>query len=436
MHYFKDKKITVMGLGLLGRSVADIQYLVKHGAIVTVTDLKNKDQLQNSIDRLRDLDVVYHLAGHRYEDFENCDLVLKSAGISLSNPYILHAKKNNIRVAMDEELFMELKDPSIVTVGVTGTRGKTTTTYMISHILKHCGKIVYDGGNIDNTATLPLLDIVKKDEIVVLELSSWQLQGFHESRISPNIAIITNFYPDHLNYYDSLEQYWFDKTAIYQYQNPASYDICIASASLKELIKDAPCKPIFISLDTQHSQLLPELYTPGIHTKENAILAFCVAQELGCQNEKIGEALAKFKGPHGRLEHLQDYVGRIVYNDNSSTTPDATLMALNALEGPIVLLVGGTAKVSDYQKLANVINERSIRICALQEKDTHLLTQLVNPALISWCDNPSDWIDNAFGLSKAGDTILLSPAFASFGAFFANVYEREGRFLEDLKRYI
>src|SRR3989344_3946902 len=206
------------------------------GAKLLVTDLKSREELQSSLLRLKRFrGIQYVLGRHRLEDFRNRDLILKAAGVPLDSPYIAEARKNGIPIEMDESLFMKLAPP-ITTVGVTGTRGKTTTTQLIYEMIRASGRRVHLGGNIPGVATLPLLGRVKTGEAVVMELSSWQLQGFGENRISPNIAVFTNFLDDHLNYYrGDRDAYWRDKAQIFLHQKAG--DVVIAEPGVARRIR-------------------------------------------------------------------------------------------------------------------------------------------------------------------------------------------------------
>lgn len=234
--YFKGKKVTVLGLGLLGKLIGDIQFLSKQGALLTVTDLKTKKELAPSLKLLRGYkNIIYVLGKHELKDFENRDFILKGQGTRLDSPYILHARKNNIPIEMDEVLFLKLAPPLTV-IGITGTRGKTYTTELIYHILRKAGKRVHLGGNIKGTAALPLLSKVKKGDYVVFELSSWQLQGFGEAEISPHVAVFTSFMPDHMNYYDgNIKKYFKDKSYIFSNQTPR--DILVVRPDVLPRIK-------------------------------------------------------------------------------------------------------------------------------------------------------------------------------------------------------
>jgi len=233
--FFKGKRITMLGLGLLGRGLNDAKFFAECGAELTITDLKTKEQLEPTLKKLAKYkNIKYVLGEHRLEDFRNRDFVLKAAGVPLDSIYIKEAKKNNIKVEMDESLFVKCA-PNVKVIGVTGTRGKTTTTYLIYEILKLAfPKKVHLGGNIKGLATLPFLKKVKNGDIVVMELSSWQLQGWGEAKICPNISVFTNLMDDHLNYYKgSVEKYFNDKAKIYTNQNKLDYLICGEKISKK-----------------------------------------------------------------------------------------------------------------------------------------------------------------------------------------------------------
>src|SRR3989344_7736826 len=217
-HHFKGKKITVMGLGLLGRGVGDARFLAGCGAELMITDLKSREQLAPSLAEFSG--ITYVLGEHRLEDFRECDMVLKAAGVPLDSVYIAEARAHGIPVEMSSALFARLSGVPII--GVTGTRGKSTATHLIHHVLSQVtGKKVLLGGNVRGVSNLALLDEVTDASIAVMELDSWQLQGFGEQSISPKIAVFTNFLDDHLNYYGgNREKYFADKAQIFLHQGP------------------------------------------------------------------------------------------------------------------------------------------------------------------------------------------------------------------------
>ncbi|MBT3282769.1 UDP-N-acetylmuramoyl-L-alanine--D-glutamate ligase [bacterium] len=425
-NYFKDKKITVMGLGLLGRGVGDVEFLAQNGADLIVTDLKTKKQLQVSLDRLKKFKKIKYVLGkHRLEDFKDRDMILKSAGVPLDSIYIKEAKKNKIPVEMSASLVAKLSDAKII--GITGTRGKSTVTQMIYEILKASKKKVFLGGNVRGIATLPLLESTKKGDYIVMELDSWQLQGFGEGNISPHIAVFTNLMRDHMNYYKgSMAKYFTDKANIYKYQKKGDY--LIAGKEIARKIKDSPLlKP----------KKLPEswkLKVAGEHNRENASLAREVASKAGVSEKIIKKTLENFKSVEGRLEYMKAVRGVKIYNDNNATTPDATIMALRALGDTsknIVLIMGGADKNLDMKPLLKEIEKYCKSVVLLSGTGTDKLKNLKFE--YKKANNLKDGIMQALKDSKQGDIVLFSPAFASFG-LFENEYDRNDQFIELVKK--
>lgn len=217
--FFKNKKITVLGLGLLGRGVGDVAFLASCGAELIVTDKKTSSELQSSLDLLKDFsNITYVLGEHRMEDFEGRDMVLVAPSVPLDSPYVAHARNEGTGIVQSAALFALLS--GIPLIGVTGTRGKSTVTHMIHHALSEItGEKIIEGGNIRGVSNLQLLKEVREDSLAVFELDSWQLQGFGWAKISPQIAVFTNFMEDHLNYYHAdMDAYFHDKAQIFEHQ--------------------------------------------------------------------------------------------------------------------------------------------------------------------------------------------------------------------------
>ena len=430
--FFRDKKITVMGLGLLGRGVGDVEFLSEQGADLIVTDLKNEAQLGESLLRLRKLprfgEIKFVLGEHRLEDFRNRDFILKAAGVPLDSPYIAEARKNNIPIEMSASLFAKLSGATIV--GVTGTRGKTTTTAMIYEGLKGAGKKVHIGGNIRGVSTLALLSEVEEGDIVVLELDSWQLQGFGDSKISPHVAVWTTFMTDHMNYYgDSMEKYFEDKAQIFRHQTGEDYFIIGEQADpvipANVLAKRIIARASDISRDWR-------LDVIGEHNRANAACARAALSALGIPEDRIRKNLEAFHAVEGRLQYVGTIRGRRVYNDNNATTPDATIAALKALrsyEG-LVLIMGGADKGLSTFTLRHEISASGAKPVFLAGSGTDRFLKdnpFSEPPFVA--KNLNEAIEEAFRLSLTGETILFSPGFASFG-LFNNEYERNDQFLE------
>ncbi|TAK57929.1 UDP-N-acetylmuramoyl-L-alanine--D-glutamate ligase [Patescibacteria group bacterium] len=436
--YFKGKKITVLGLGILGRGINDVKFLADCDADLIVTDLKSKKDLAESLAQLADYSqITYVLGEHRLEDFRGRDLILKASGVPLDSLYIAEARAYGIPIEMDESLFFKLAPPDITLIGVTGTRGKTTTTALIYEILKkaHGEGTVHLAGNIRGLATLPLLATIQPKDIVVLELSSWQLQGFGESKISPHIAVFTNLMPDHLNYYkNSMDAYFDDKAQIFA--NQGSHNFLIMGEEVAGLIeqkfgKRARAKKIVAGASSVPKEWKPLLR--GTHNKENIALAVAVGEVLKVPLETIHEVVESFSGVEGRMQYVRTVRGVEIYNDTTATTADATLVALKTLahNKNIVLIMGGADKTLDMSSLLKNISQYCSTVVLLAgtgslkiQKD---IMQIKN---IGHCHASSltEAVTQAMNNARTGDVILFSPAFASFG-MFKNEFDRGEQFM-------
>lgn len=428
--YFKGKRITLMGLGLLGRGVGDARFLAQCGAELVVTDLKTKEQLAESLEQLKEFpNITYRLGEHVLEDFQSCDLVLKAAGVPLNSPYIAEAKKNHIPVRMSADLFVELS--GVPTVAITGTRGKSTVTHMIAHILKTAGKEVLLGGNVRGVSTLSLLPQVTPASVAVLELDSWQLQGFGEAHIAPHVGVFTTFYPDHMNYYGgNMEQYFADKANIFL--NQTESDVLVLGEQVVPFVKEFGYQnKIKAHTEMVSANNIPKstvLKIPGQHNRYNAALASAAAEALGVDVEILKTALESFEGIEGRLQFLKEVRGVKIYNDNNATTPDATIAALRAFgnDKNIVLITGGSDKGLDMQPLVEEISKRCKQVFMLDGAGTQRVKDQIKSDLIYQV--MSEVVVAAFAACVPGDILLFSPAFASFG-MFKNEYDRNDQFV-------
>lgn len=450
---FKGKKITVLGLGLLGRGLGDTKFLAECGADLIVTDLKNEEQLKTSIDQLKKFKIKFVLGEHRLEDFRNRDFILKAAGVPLNSPFIEEARKNNIPIKMSASWLAELSPATII--GVTGTRGKSTTTHLIYEILnqhsmlaKSRGK-VYLGGNVKGVATLPLLAKVKANDLVVMELDSWQLQGFGEAKVSPHISVFTNLMVDHQNYYGpisatagktGMELYFADKSNIFA--NQKKDDLLIVSGEAKRVIRDTYREVIKSQIIVATAVDVPKnwkIKIIGQHNLTNVALAVQVARLLGVDDKLIKKVVEAYKGVPGRLELVREVKGVKYYNDTTATTPDGVMAALTALGGgvrkKIILLAGGADKMLEYKKMGQAI-DREIKSLVLfkgaaSDKIIATLPKR-HDYFIYVVDNMKDAIRHALDLAEKGDIVLLSPGAASFG-IFKNEFDRGEQFNKIIK---
>jgi UDP-N-acetylmuramoylalanine--D-glutamate ligase len=434
--YFKDKKITVLGLGLLGRGLGDTQFLLKEGAEVICTDTRSKEKLAESINAISQGDpsnLTLVIGENRLSDFEQRDYVLTCAGMPVDYEYLEHARKHGVPIYMSAALLSSITmsaDLGVTIIGITGTRGKTTTTQFIAHILRSSGLNVHLGGNVRGASNLPLLEELNEGDFLIIELDSWQLQGFREMNISPNIAVFTSFMDDHMNYYkNDKEAYFSDKAAIYRNQN--EFDVLIAS----------PQAASEIAKREQMSLIIPEervfeMKLIGEHNQVAARLAYEVASQCGLSDEEMCEAIKTFEGVEGRLQDCGMFGGEKhvrVFNDNNATTEDATIAAINAInetyhKKPIVIL-GGADKGLSLTNLEHALSELVKVTVLLAGTGTDRLTVDKTYQF----ETLEECVDQAFILTEQDDIILFSPAFASFSKYFNNEYERNDVFMKTLQ---
>ena len=426
--FFKDKRVTILGLGLLGRSVGDAEFIAKCGGHVTVTDLKTEQELAESIARLDGLDITYHLGGHELSDFTDTDMVIKSAGVRLDSKEVVAAREAGVPVYMSTALAAQFaREIGVKIIGVTGTRGKSTVAHMTHHALVAAGHRAHLGGNIRGVSTLAMVPDFREDDVLVLELDSWQLQGFGDLRLSPHIAVFTNLMPDHQNYYSDMETYFADKANIFRFQKKG--DTLIATPELAERIAARGAPDAY---QTHVEKPVPEewgIQMPGEHNRLNAALAAAALEAYGLSHEKIREGLASFGGVEGRLQFVREINGVKIYNDNNATTPEATIAALQALDvgdKNIVLIMGGADKGLAIEKLVETIRATCKRLVLLKGTGSERIGENLTEEQYRSLEEA---VRIALSNTAEGDTVLFSPGFASFG-MFKNEYDRNDRFLK------
>jgi UDP-N-acetylmuramoylalanine--D-glutamate ligase len=439
---FKGKKITQVGLGLLGRGVGDADFLAKCGADLTVTDLKTKEQLKTSVGKLKKYkNITFHLGEHKMEDFSDKDLILKGAGVPLNSPYINEARKNNIPVDMSASLLLRLT--GIPSIGITGTRGKSTVTNILYEILKADGRDVFLGGNVKGVSNLSLLDNINTDSIGVFELDSWQCQGLGEERtinidgikqgfISPEVAVFTTFMPDHLNYYkNGIDDYLADKANIFLHQTSSDV-LVVGTQALPHLEKyKNKIKSNVIVADENTVPKKWNILMPGKHNRYNAGIAVAVAREYGVDDLTIRKVVENIKALPGRLEFVKNINGIDVYNDTNATTPEATVAAISSFENSsekVILISGGADKGLDFSVLDDAIKKNIKNVVFLAGSGTEKMFKKYDYSYKVF-SSLEDAVKQAFEFADAGDIVLFSPAFASFG-MFKNEYDRGERFVD------
>lgn len=439
--FLSGKKVTQLGLGLLGRGVRDADFLARHCAELTVTDKKSAADLATSVEKLSAYsNITFKLGAHDVADFEGRDFILKGAGVPLASPEIARAREAGIPVFMDESLFVKLA-PEVSFVGITGTRGKTTTTMLLHKIVERAfagDKNVFLGGNVKDVATLPLLETAQPGDVVVAELSSWQLQGFRDIETSPSIAVFTNLLPDHLNYYPGMKEYFDDKARIFAYQKAG--DTLVVTPQSKSIIDEMYegeiLSNIIVARPEDVAEVIGSLKVPGEHNRENAACAVYAARALGIDDETIAEAIAAFGGAPGRLEPIGVFKGISVFDDTTSTTPDALRVALASMNdraGRLVLIMGGADKGLDFSEVIPHIPDVAKVVIMTPGNGTVRISPDVEIACkakgidVILAASTADAVEFAYERACEGDAILFSPGFASF-AEFKNEFDRGEKF--------
>lgn len=454
---FQGKKVLVMGLGLHGGALSVVKWLLKHKAIITITDLKTKTQLKTTLDKISKLPdsqkIKYTLGSHQTADFIEQDLIVQNPAVASDNKFLKQARQHNISIINEAVMFFGLYPGSAI--GVTGTRGKSTTATLIHQILKTTIKTNVVAGNI---ATNPMLDVLSKlkvNSLPVVELSSWHLEIMDNYKVSPHIALVTNVLNDHLNRYKDFAEYKKAKQVISKHQ--VKRDKLILNADnvvSKSFAKTAKANVYFYSLKTkvrgvylkkdkiyfreQNKSFLvmdtENIKVLGQHNLSNILAAICVAKIVGIDNKNIIKAVNNFKGVAYRLEYKTNIKGLDIYNDSTSTTPDATLAAIQALANKkILLLAGGEDKKLDYATLAKKIKTKVAYTVLLSGTGSEKLKKELRK--INYPSNKI--ITNINSLKKAwqtiwqardrGEVILFSPAAASFN-MFKNEFDRARQF--------
>ncbi|MFH0937279.1 MAG: UDP-N-acetylmuramoyl-L-alanine--D-glutamate ligase [Candidatus Daviesbacteria bacterium] len=436
---FKGKKVLILGLGINQGGLGSTRFFAKAGAKIRVTDLKTKEELKLSLDSLTDFpEIEYILGKHRYEDIDWADLIIRNPALKPDNPYVLYAKEKGKQVEMDMGIFLQFVKPSQV-IGVTGTKGKSTTASMIYEILKAGGKEVIFAGNIGKSV-LDTMPQVFENTLVVLEISSFQLEAFGKHQISPKYALITNIFPDHLNYYGSMKNYVQAKRIIAKYQTKNDF-LFLRKGDLvtdqPEFLEGLPGNVVYFSTKDLPENFSPNL--PGEHNLENFAAAFSVAKTMGVKEQTITKTLEEFKGVEYRLELIYSKNGLKIYNDTAATNPEATIQALQALPNSI-LICGGVNKNLSYEDLAKALEKYPKDVYFIEGDATNeILKEL---SAISY--QSSDKIQGTYSdleklladvktVAKPGDIILFSPGAASFN-LFQNEFDRGRKFNEAVEK--
>ncbi len=425
------KRVTVVGLGNFGGGVGLTRWLCHQGAIVTVSDKADAASLEESIKALNGFGVNLHLGGHDPRDFLHADLLVVNPAVPKEMPLLAEAQAAGVPRTSEINLFLQ-RCPAVV-VGVTGTIGKSTTTAMIGEILRQrfC---VHVGGNIGRSL-LETLPRIEADHLIVLELSSFQLEDLPLIGISPHIAIVTNLMPNHLDRHGRMENYAQAKKNIFAFQS--SQDVLILNRQCQATVdwaKDAPGRVDWFHPENESFPLA----LPGDHNQANAQAAWAVARQFDLDRETAAAALAKFSGLPHRLELVIETHGVKYYNDSKCTTPESAITALRAFpDRTAIILVGGYDKSVSFEALGQALARYAKAAVAMGQTADKIVTSVEKHRSsilpdVKQARNLTEAVELAKQLAEPGDVVLLSPACASYDMF--QNYEKRGEQFVDLVR--
>lgn len=462
----------VLGLGI--ENLALVKYLLSQGEKVTVCDSRGQAALGNRYFELKDCGVNFRLGPDYLDNLTDFTEVFRSPGLPLFDPHIVHAKGSGVRVTSAMRLFVELCP--CLTIGVTGTKGKGTTSSLIHRILTLSqakkGYKAFLGGNI-GIAPFKFLPELSPNDVVVLELSSFQLEDFEKS---VDIAVVTNITEDHLapadpvnpNYHKSRAAYIAAKTNLFRHQGPNGVTVLnMADPTSRELqalvpgelltygdrpqakgawyVKGENDYTIWWNIESLPEQLISSdsIQVRGEHNLLNISAAALASRTAGADLESIREGISAYQG----LEHRLEYVGTVnqvqFFDDSFATAPDPTIVALRAFTEPIVLIAGGADKGADFTQLAEEIMQRNVTSVILigvtgpkigdAIRNTAAKSGRPLPELVYGCNNIADIVTTAYQKAPRGGIVLLSTASASFG-LFKNYKERGDLFKNEVRK--
>lgn len=423
----QGKRVVVMGLGRFGGGVGVTRFLADQGADVLVTDLLPAEQLQQSVDQLGGLPrVAFVLGEHREEHFTSAELIIVNPAVDArQNRYLQAALGAGVPLTSEIRLLTQHLPSRERTIGITGTAGKSTVTAMLGHILRRTlgDKSVHVGGNLGGSL-LGEIDSIQPDDWVVLELSSFMLEGLREDQWSPHVAVVTNFSPNHLDRHGTVQSYQQAKQAILDHQ-PHETDVAILGPGASNHFASRVRSTVFVDADVARD-LLP-LLLPGRHNQINARLAIAAAERAGVGEADAAGALRDFPGLPHRLQFVADRNGVRWFNDSKSTTPEAATLAIEAFPPHTVhIILGGYDKGSDLGALAKLAGSRCRAVYTIGKTGDAIASAAAGGAAeVVRCGDLNTAVSEAARRAKAGEVVVLSPGCASYDQF--QNYEQRGQ---------
>jgi UDP-N-acetylmuramoylalanine--D-glutamate ligase len=442
---FEGRRITVMGLGLFGGGAATARYLARRGAAVTVTDLRAANELAPALGELAGIDLRFVLGEHRLEDFTRADLVVANPAVSPHSAFLVAARTQGVPVTSETALFLAACPARIA--AVTGTQGKSSTCYSLAQLLETSGRRVHLGGNIGHSL-LESADAMQPEDIVVLELSSYQLEALPPVPLGPvprarvEAVAVTNVLADHLERHGTLEGYAAAKRRILELARPEGGTAVLSGedprlSSWREAgltrvdVFATRASDTGLNFDRGRFRLDREvlgevgaLRLPGQFQRENTLFALGLARILGADPAALAAAVPRLRALPHRLEDLGKRRGHRVWDNGVSTTPDSTIAVLGSIAAGCTLLVGGKAKSLPLEELLSAAQGRVRRVIAFGSASASFGPVFRAAGFETWMtDTLEAAVETAFARMEPGEELLFSPACASFDAYL-NFKER------------
>ena len=428
-----------MGLGRFGGGADVTRFAVKAGAKVIIADSASRQQLNESIEKLKEFPgIEYHLGPHDPTDFEKADIVVANPAVPGHNEFLEIARRANKFVTSQINIFFELCPAQII--GITGANGKSTTTALTAHLLKNTRyENLWLSGNIGNQPLLTILDQIGDKDLVVLELSSFQIEQLAEIHKAPEISLLTNLTPNHLDRYGTFENYCTAKENIFKYQQPGKSPPAVSIFNAEDKIaaewyekykneSDRIC--LKFSTKDVNEKIRSVFPLPGRANLSNLAAAMSIAEYFKVDDESIIKSLPGFNALPHRLELVGEINGVRWYNDSKATTPDSAVTALEAFEEPIIIIAGGYDKNLPFDEFGKKIAEKAKAAILIGQtapkiaEAIHNTQYAIRNTSIEFANSLADAVTLANTIAVPGDVILLSPACASYDMF--ENYEQRG----------
>jgi len=456
--FFAGKTVLIMGLGRFGGGVDVAKFACGAGAKVIITDLASAEQLSCSTEQLEEFpEIEYHLGSHNAADFEQADIIVVNPAVAPDNEFLKLAHRHNKFISTQINIFFELSAATII--GITGATGKSTTAALTAHLLRNAShesratshEIVWLSGNIGNEPLLAALDEIRADDLVVLELSSFQTEQLAQIQKGPKVALLTNLTPNHLDRYGTFASYCATKENIFKFQEldenfPAvsifNAEDKVGAEWFEKYKREADRICIKFSVDDVSEEIRDRFSLPGLANLSNLAAAIAIARHFGIENNLIKNCLRDFRPLPHRLELVAQVEGVSWYNDSKATTPQGAIAALEAFKKkPKIIIAGGYdknlpfdelgKKIATSAKAAILMGQTSEKIAdAVAKKLATEVTENAEKKIkVEVVKSLGDAVELARRLAVSGDVVLLSPACASYD-MFDNFQQRGQEFVK------